>query len=156
MSAAVVPVVRIQSEDFHVAAEIARLREGQGDVGAVVTFSGICRDDAGTLAALEIEHYPGMAEAEIRRICDDTLRRWPLAGLAAIHRHGKIRPGENIVLVVAASKHRRAAFEAAEFLMDYLKSRAPFWKKEHRIDGTTGDWIEARKSDSEAAERWEK
>lgn len=156
MSASVVPVVRIQREDFDVAAEIARLRGTNPDIGAVVTFSGICRDEAGTLAALEIEHYPGMAEAEIQRIAEDTLRRWPLAGLAAIHRHGRILPGDNIVLVAAASKHRRAAFDAAEFLMDYLKSRAPFWKKEHRRDGTTGDWIEARKSDDEAAERWEK
>jgi molybdopterin synthase catalytic subunit len=152
----VVPVVRIQHQDFDVAAEIARLREGHADIGAVVTFSGICRDEAGSLAALEIEHYPGMAEAEIRRICEDTLRRWPLAGLIAIHRHGKILPGENIVLVAAASKHRRAAFEAAEFLMDYLKSRAPFWKKEHRRDGTQGEWVEAKESDDEAAGRWQK
>lgn len=151
-----VPVVRIQHQDFDVAAEIAHLREGNADIGAVVTFSGICRDEAGSLAALEIEHYPGMAEAEIRRICEDTLRRWPLAGLAAIHRHGKILPGENIVLVVAASKHRRAAFEAAEFLMDYMKSRAPFWKKEHRRDGTQGEWVEAKVGDDEAAERWQK
>ncbi len=156
MPPAVVPVVRIQRQDFDVAAEIAHLREGNADIGAVVTFSGICRDEAGSLAALEIEHYPGMAEAEIRRSCEDTLRRWPLAGLAAIHRHGKILPGENIVLVVAASKHRRAAFEAAEFLMDYLKSRAPFWKKEHRRDGTQGEWVEAKASDDEAAERWQK
>lgn len=156
MPAVVVPIVRIQHEDFDVAAEISRLREGDAVIGAIVTFSGICRDEAGSLAALEIEHYPGMAEAEIRRICDDTLRRWPLAGLAAIHRHGKIRPGENIVLVAAASKHRRAAFEAAEFLMDYLKSRAPFWKKEHRSDGTQGEWVEAKESDDEAADRWRK
>ncbi len=100
-----------------------------GDVGAVVTFSGICRDEQGSLTALELEHYPGMAEAEIMRIARQAAERWPLAGLTAIHRHGKIRPGENIVLVVAASKHRRAAFEAADFLMDYLKSRAPVLEK---------------------------
>ena len=101
-----------------------------------MTFSGLCRDEAGRLAALELEHYPGMAEAEIARIADEAIGRWPLTGLAAIHRYGRIAPGENIVLVVAASAHRQAAFEAASFLMDYLKSRAPFWKKEHRADGS--------------------
>ncbi|TJV05672.1 MAG: molybdenum cofactor biosynthesis protein MoaE, partial [Mesorhizobium sp.] len=90
-----------------------------------------CRDEGGRLAALELEHYPGMAEAEIGRIATEAVHRWPLQGLTAIHRHGRIAPGENIVLVVAASAHRQAAFEAANFLMDYLKSRAPFWKKEH-------------------------
>jgi molybdopterin synthase catalytic subunit len=152
---AVVPVISIQVADFDVAAEIDRVRK-TGDVGAVVTFSGICRDERGTLEALELEHYPGMAEAEITRIAEQAVERWPLAGLTAIHRHGKIRPGENIVLVVAASKHRRAAFEAAEFLMDYLKSRAPFWKKEHRVGGTEGGWVDAKESDDEAAARWRK
>jgi molybdopterin synthase catalytic subunit len=152
---AVVPVVRIQAADFDVAAEIDRIRKA-GDVGAVVTFSGICRDEQGTLTALELEHYPGMAEAEIMRIAKQAADRWPLAGLTAIHRHGKIRPGENIVLVVAASKHRRAAFEAAEFLMDYLKSRAPFWKKEHRADGAGGGWVDAKETDEAAAARWKK
>jgi molybdopterin synthase catalytic subunit len=155
MSGPVVPLVRIQAADFDVAAEIDRLRQA-GDVGAVVTFSGICRDERGTLTALELEHYPGMAEAEITRIAGQAIERWPLAGLTAIHRHGKIRPGENIVLVVAASKHRRAAFEAAEFLMDYLKSRAPFWKKEHRAGGTEGGWVDAKESDDAAAARWKK
>lgn len=151
----VVPVVRIQSADFDVAAEIDRVKNA-GDVGAVVTFSGICRDEEATLAALELEHYPGMAEAEIMRIAGEAVERWPLAGLTAIHRFGKIRPGENIVLVVAASKHRRAAFEAADFLMDYLKSRAPFWKKEHRRDGVEGGWVDAKETDEEAAARWKK
>ena len=154
MAGTPVPVVRIQAGDFDVAAEIARLTGGNADVGAVVTFSGLCRDEAGTLSALELEHYPGMAEAEISRIAQEALRRWPLTGLTAIHRHGKIRPGENIVLVVAASSHRQAAFEAANFLMDYLKSRAPFWKKEHPADGSEGDWIDAREADDEAAARW--
>jgi len=153
---AAVPIVRIQAQDFDISAEIDRLRRGNADIGAIVTFSGICRDEAGTLAALELEHYPGMAEAEIGRIALQAVERWPLEGLVAIHRHGKVRPGENIVLVVAASKHRRAAFEAAEFLMDYLKSSAPFWKKEHRIDGGEGGWVDARKSDDEAARRWRK
>ncbi|MEQ1944099.1 molybdenum cofactor biosynthesis protein MoaE [Mesorhizobium sp. VNQ89] len=153
---AVVPVVRIQAQNFDVAAEIDGLRQGNADIGAIVTFSGICRDEAGTLAALELEHYPGMAEAEIGRIALQAVERWPLEGLVAIHRHGKVRPGENIVLVVAASKHRRAAFEAAEFLMDYLKSSAPFWKKEHLVDGGEGGWVDARISDDVAAQRWRK
>ena len=121
----------MQREDFDTAAEIDRLTKGRTDVGAVVTFPGYCRDEAGRLAALELEHYPGMAEAEIGRIAAEAAERWPLLGLTAIHRFGKIEPGEDIVLVVAASAHRQAAFEAAAFLMDYLKSRAPFWKKEH-------------------------
>jgi len=154
MSAAVVPMVRIQAADFDVAAEIARLTQGRADVGAVVTFTGLCRDEAGTLSALELEHYPGMAEAEIARIAGEAIERWPLAGITAIHRFGRIRPGENIVLVVAASTHRQAAFEAASFLMDYLKSRAPFWKKEHRIDGSEGGWVDAKESDEIAAARW--
>ncbi|MES0066757.1 molybdenum cofactor biosynthesis protein MoaE [Mesorhizobium sp. M0074] len=151
---AVVPVVRIQAEDFDVAAEIARLTRGRNDIGAVVTFSGLCRDEQGRLSALELEHYPGMAEAEISRIAGDAIERWPLQGLTVIHRHGKIAPGENIVLVVAASAHRQAAFEAANFLMDYLKSRAPFWKKEHHSDGSEGGWVDAKEADDKAAGRW--
>lgn len=149
-----VPAVRIQAEDFDVAAEIAALSRGRGDVGAVVTFTGLCRDEAGSLAALEIEHYPGMAEDEIGRIAAEAAARWPLAGLTVVHRHGLIRPGENIVLVVAASAHRQAAFEAAGFLMDYLKSRAPFWKKQHAADGSDGGWVKARETDADAAARW--
>ena len=155
MAGPIVAVVRIQPADFDVAAEIQRVAKGV-DVGAVVSFSGICRDEEGSLEALELEHYPGMAEAEITRIANQAAARWPLTGLTAVHRHGKIRPGENIVLVVAASKHRRAAFEAAEFLMDYLKSRAPFWKKEHRADGAEGGWVDAKESDDEATARWKK
>jgi molybdopterin synthase catalytic subunit len=148
------PVVRIQAEDFDLAAEVAALTVGRGDVGAVVTFSGLCRDEAGTLAALELEHYPGMAEAEILKIARQAAERWPLSGLLAIHRHGKIPPGGNIVLVAAASAHRQAAFEAASFLMDFLKTRAPFWKKEHRSDGTEGCWVEAKDADDHATTRW--
>ena len=148
------PVVRIQAEDFDLAAEVARLTAGRGDIGAVVTFSGLCRDEAGALCALELEHYPGMAEAEILRIARQAAERWPLTGLVAIHRHGRIRPGENIVLVVAASAHRQAAFEGASFLMDFLKTRAPFWKKEHRTDGTEGGWVDAKEADDRAAKRW--
>jgi molybdopterin synthase catalytic subunit len=156
MSAHVRPIVRIQAEDFDTGAEIARLTAGRTDIGAVVTFSGLCRDEAGRLTALELEHYPGMAEAEIARIADEAVKRWPLTGLAAIHRYGRIAPGENIVLVIAASAHRHAAFEAASFLMDYLKSRAPFWKKEHRIDGSASNWVEAKDADDEAAARWKR
>ncbi|MBZ9661013.1 molybdenum cofactor biosynthesis protein MoaE [Mesorhizobium sp. ESP-6-4] len=156
MAGAVVPAIRIQREDFDVAAEIAGLTKGRTDIGAVVTFSGLCRDEQGALSALELEHYPGMAEAEIGRIAAEAAGRWPLQGLTVIHRHGKIAPGENIVLVVAASSHRQAAFEAANFLMDYLKSRAPFWKKEHRADGSEGGWVGAKEADDQAAERWKK
>jgi molybdopterin synthase catalytic subunit len=154
MSAVLVPTVRIQRQDFDVAAEIAALTQGRADIGAVVTFSGLCRDEQGALSALELEHYPGMAEAEIGRIATEAVQRWPLQGLTVIHRQGKIAPGQNIVLVVAASAHRQAAFEAADFLMDYLKSRAPFWKKEHRADGSEGDWVEAKEADIRAAGRW--
>lgn len=150
------PRVRIQVEDFDVAAEIERLTQGRPDIGAVVTFTGLCRDEAGSLSALELEHYPGMAEAEIGRIAAEAAQRWPLSGLTVVHRHGKIRPGENIVLVVSASTHRQAAFDAANFLMDFLKSRAPFWKKEHRADGHAGDWVEAKAADDDAAARWRK
>jgi molybdopterin synthase catalytic subunit len=146
--------VRIQREDFDVAAEIAALTKGRGDVGAVVTFTGLCRDESGALSALELEHYPGMAEDEITRVAEAAAQRWPILGATAIHRYGKIAPGENIVLVVATSPHRAAAFEAAAYIMDFLKTRAPFWKKEHRRDGTQGDWVDAKESDDAAALRW--
>jgi molybdopterin synthase catalytic subunit len=148
------PVVKIQSEPFDLKAEIRAMSDGRKDVGAVVTFTGLCRDEGGTLAALELEHYPGMAEGEIGRIAGEACRRWPLTGLTVIHRYGRLEPGADIVLVVAASAHREAAFNAASFLMDYLKTRAPFWKKENRTDGTSGDWVEARSEDDEAAGRW--
>lgn len=146
--------VRVQAEPFDAAAEARALIAGRTDVGAVVTFVGLCRDEGGTLAALELEHYPGMAEEEISRVMEEACARWPLMGATAIHRHGRIAPGEEIVMVVAASAHRAAAFAAAEFLMDYLKTRAPFWKKEHRKDGSSGDWVEAKAGDDAAAERW--
>lgn len=156
MAAAFVPTIRIQAEDFDTAAEIRHLTAGRTDCGAVVTFTGLCRDEAGRLTALELEHYPGMAEAEIRRICLEAAGRWTLTGLTAIHRYGLIRPGENIVLVAATSSHRQAAFDAAGFVMDFLKSRAPFWKKEHRADGETGRWVDAKESDDVALARWER
>ena len=150
------PTVRVQSQDFDAAAESAKITHGRHDIGAVVTFTGLCRDEGGTLAALELEHYPGMAEEEIGRVVDQAVTRWPLQGVTVIHRFGKIAPGAQIVLVVTASSHRIAAFEAASFLMDYLKTRAPFWKKEHRKDGSQGDWVAAKDEDDAAMERWER
>jgi molybdopterin synthase catalytic subunit len=148
------PTIRIQSEDFDAGAEIAALVRGRTDIGAVVTFTGLCRDERGRLAALELEHYPGMAQAEISRVVEEACRRWPLSGVTVIHRHGRIEPGQNIVLVVTASSHRRAAFEAGEFLMDYLKTRAPFWKREQLVDGDAGGWVAAKEEDDSAADRW--
>ncbi|HVQ71336.1 MAG TPA: molybdenum cofactor biosynthesis protein MoaE [Bradyrhizobium sp.] len=152
----VTATIRIQEADFDVAQEIAALSKGRTDVGAVVTFSGVCRgsENGEPIAALALEHYPGMAEAEIGRHADEALARWPLQGLTIIHRFGRIAPGENIVLVVTASSHRQAAFEAAEFLMDYLKTNAPFWKREESEKGTS--WIEARDHDDAATARWTK
>jgi molybdopterin synthase catalytic subunit len=147
-------VIRIQAEDFDIGAEVSRIAQGRTDIGAIVTFSGLCRDEKGRLSALELEHYPGMAEAEIGRICETALDRWPLGALSVIHRHGRMMPGDNIVLVIAASPHRQAAFEAASFVMDFLKSRAPFWKKEHGKDGSEGAWVEAKDADEEARRRW--
>jgi molybdopterin synthase catalytic subunit len=152
-----IPVtIRIQQADFDIAQEIAALTKGRTDIGAAVTFSGICRstEDGGTIAALTLEHYPGMAEAEIARHAETAASRWPLTGLAIIHRVGRIAPGENIVLVVTTSAHRQAAFEAAEFLMDYLKAHAPFWKREEGAAGAA--WVEARDHDDAAASRWTK
>jgi molybdopterin synthase catalytic subunit len=148
--------IRIQEADFDVAQEIAALTKGRTDIGAVVSFSGICRgnEDGEPIAALTLEHYPGMAEAEIKRHVDEAMSRWPLNGLSVIHRVGRITPGENIVLVLAASAHREAAFQAAEFLMDYLKANAPFWKREESAKGTS--WIDARSHDDAAAARWTK
>lgn len=148
--------IRLQSEDFDVAAEAAKLTRGRTDIGAVVTFSGICRDHEGGrgVSAMTLEHYPGMAEEEIARHVAEAERRWPLQGVTVIHRFGRMMPGDNIVLVVTASAHRQAAFEAASFLMDYLKTQAPFWKLEERPDGQ--DWVAAKDADDEAAARWAK
>ncbi|MBB3978822.1 molybdopterin synthase catalytic subunit [Rhizobium azooxidifex] len=160
MAAAASPVapspvtVRIQREDFDVAAETAALVAGRTAIGAIVTFTGLCRDEGGALSALELEHYPGMAEAEIRRICDEAVTRFSLQGVAAIHRFGRMAPGENIVLVIASAPHRHAAFDGASFVMDYLKTSAPFWKKEHRADGTDGGWIAAKDADDRARDKW--
>lgn len=146
--------VRVQSEDFDLSEESRALTERRADVGAVVSFVGLCRDEAGSLSALELEHYPGMAEAEIRRIGETAIARFGLLGLTAVHRHGKIAPGGQIVLVIATAPHRQAAFDGANFMMDYLKTSAPFWKKEHRKDGSTGDWVSAKDADDRARDRW--
>ena len=150
----VTPTIRVQHEDFDLQTEVDLLSKDKAGIGAVVTFSGLCRDEGGTLAALELEHYPGMAEAEMRRIGDLAIARFGLLGLTAIHRHGKIATGENIVLVIAASSHRQAAFDGANFVMDYLKTSAPFWKKEHGKGCEAGEWISARDADESAKDKW--
>ena len=146
--------IRLQREVFDAAAEAAKLTRGRTDIGAVVTFTGICRGDENgePIAALTLEHYPDMAEAEIARHVEEARTRWPLLGVTVIHRHGRIAPGEDIVLVVTASSHREAAFAAASFLMDYLKTRAPFWKQVEKPSGKI--WVEAKAADDAAAERW--
>jgi len=146
--------IRLQREAFDIAAEVTALTGGHTDIGAVVTFTGVCRADENgePIAALNLEHYPDMAEAEIARHVEEARARWPLLGVTVIHRHGRIAPGELIVLVVTASSHRHAAFAAAEFLMDYLKTRAPFWKQVETVTGKT--WVAAKSADDAAAERW--
>jgi molybdopterin synthase catalytic subunit len=143
--------IRIQTDSFDVNAEITALTKNGTDAGAVITFSGHVRGDDG-LAAMSLEHYPGMTEREIARHVDEAEKRWPLLGVTVIHRIGTLKPGDPIVLVAVASRHRQAAFAAAEFLMDYLKTRAPFWKEETRSSSTK--WVEERASDSEQAKRW--
>src|ERR1700674_4588273 len=139
--------VRLQREPFDAAAEAAKLTRGRTDIGALVTFTGICRgEEAGEpIAALTLEHYPGMAEAEIERHVAEAVGRWPLLGVIVIHRYGRIVPGEDIVMVATVSSHREAAFAAAEFLMDYLKTRAPFWKEVEKASGKV--WVEAMAAD---------
>lgn len=153
-----VPVtIRIQEADFDIAAEITALTKGRTDIGAVVSFTGLCRGIEGddTVAALTLEHYPGMAEEEIQRHADEAIKRWPaVTALTIVHRVGRLVPGDNIVLVLAASAHRQAAFAAAEFLMDYLKANAPFWKREERSGGSR--WVEAHSRDDAALARWSK
>ena len=146
--------IRVQREDFAVADEIDALTQGRYDVGAVASFVGLCRDEGGRLAGLELEHYPGMAEVEIERVVADAEARWPLLDVTVIHRYGLIPPGARIVLVAAISSHRAAAFAAADFLMDFLKTRAPFWKREHLANGALGPWVEASSTDDQAAARW--
>ena len=146
--------VRVQANSFDPSAEVHALSAKRTDIGAIATFTGLCRDEGGRLAALELEHYPGMAEAEMLRIANEAADRWPLQGITVVHRFGQIAPGDNIVLVLTASRHRHAAFESAAFMMDFLKSRAPFWKREIGKDGSTGDWVDARATDEDALKRW--
>ena len=153
-SRAMKTTIRLQHEAFDAAAEMARMTRGRTDIGALVTFSGLCRADENgePIAALTLEHYAGMAEAEIARHVEEACARWPLLDVTVIHRYGRIRPGEEIVLVATASSHREAAFAAAAFLMDYLKTRAPFWKQVETTRGAA--WVEAKAADEAAAERW--
>jgi len=146
-------MIRVQREDFDIRAEIARVREGRTDIGAIVSFTGTVREtNHQRVAAMTLEHYPGMTERELERIAAQARERWPITGCTIIHRYGRLEPGDNIVLVVTASAHRQAAFEAAQFLMDYLKTSAPFWKSEETPEGPR--WVEARETDDKAARRW--
>jgi molybdopterin synthase catalytic subunit len=144
--------VRVQTEPFDYGAEVAGFGTGGRDVGAVVTFLGVVRDDGGNMSRMEIEHYPGMTEKAIGAIVDEARERWELRDVLVIHRYGALVPGEAIMMVATAARHRAAAFQAAEFLMDYLKSRAPFWKKEFGPDGAA--WVAAKDDDEAALDRW--
>ncbi|MES2913686.1 MAG: molybdenum cofactor biosynthesis protein MoaE [Pseudomonadota bacterium] len=149
--------VSVQSAPFDVGAEVSTFTAGVRGAGvrgagAVVSFTGLVRDEAGTLSAMEIEHYPGMTERAILGIVEDAIRRWALIDVLVIHRHGRLGPGEAIMMVATAAPHRGDAFAAAEFLMDYLKSRAPFWKKEVGADGA--EWVAAKDADEDALKRW--
>ena len=146
--------ILVQVEDFDLGGEVEDAKRRSAGVGAIVAFIGTCRDEGGRLMALELEHYPGMAEAEIARIAETAAARWPLAAITVIHRHGRIVPGENIVLVVTIAAHRDAAFDAANFLMDFMKTNAPFWKREHLAGKGPGAWVAAKDDDTAAAERW--
>jgi molybdopterin synthase catalytic subunit len=149
------PTIRVQTDDFDAGAEMARLRAGRPEVGAVAAFVGVCRDlnDGERVSSMTLEHYPGMTERELASIVDEALSRWRIADVTVIHRVGRFEPTDQIVLVVVAGGHRGDAFAACELIMDYLKTRAPFWKKEATAAGSR--WVEARASDDEAAERWQ-
>jgi molybdopterin synthase catalytic subunit len=148
-------MIRVQREDFDIGAEITKLKSGRTDIGAIVSFTGTMRDSSSgkTLDAMTLEHYPGMTEQELTRIEGEAHARWPLQASLIIHRYGRLEPGDNIVLVITASEHREPAFRAAEFLMDYLKTNAPFWKCESSRDGER--WVEAAADDKSAVLRWD-
>jgi molybdopterin synthase catalytic subunit len=146
--------VRVQRDDFDPGAEAEALARGRTDVGGVATFVGYCRDEGGRLAALELEHYSGMAEEEIARAAGEAEARWPLISVKVIHRYGRIAPGGRIVFVAVAAAHRGAAFAAAEMLMDYLKTRAPFWKRAIGVNGAIEGWVDAKGDDDRSAARW--
>ncbi len=145
--------VLVHEDDFDLGAEVARFGQGRRDTGAVVTFTGRVRDTEDTLAAMEIEHYPGMTQSALEEIAQTAQMRWSLADVLVIHRYGTLTPGAQIMMVGTAAAHRRDAFEAADFLMDYLKSRAPFWKREIGKDGTA-TWVDAKADDEDALGRW--
>jgi molybdopterin synthase catalytic subunit len=147
-------MIRIQTEDFDIGAEIAALKADRSDIGAIVTFTGTVRDQHGAVAEMTLEHYPGMTESELARIEAEANARWPLQASLIVHRVGTLKAGDNIVLVVTASEHRDAAFDAAKFLMDYLKTAAPLWKREAGAGGTR--WVEAEARDEAATARWSK
>jgi len=146
--------VRIQEQDFDISRELAALRAGDKRVGAVASFVGVVRDlnDAAQVSTLTLEHYPGMTEKALTRIVDDARRRWDIYDALVIHRIGALQPSDQIVLVAVTSAHRGESFAACQFIMDYLKTRAPFWKKERTPEGER--WVEARASDEDAAARW--
>lgn len=144
--------VRVQAEVFDAGVELNSFAQGRTDVGAVVSFTGIVRDTVGNLQEMQIEHYPGMTQSAIERIVDQAMHRWDLADALVIHRYGPLKPGAPIMMVATAAAHRAAAFAAADFLMDYLKSRAPFWKKE--VTDTGADWVAAKDEDEDALKRW--
>ncbi|MBL6600655.1 MAG: molybdenum cofactor biosynthesis protein MoaE [Alphaproteobacteria bacterium] len=147
-------MIRVQQEDFDLAAELKAMTDGNHQIGGLTSFVGLVRDIAGgeTVSAMTLEHYPGMTEKQLAEIEDEANRRWPLDASLIIHRHGRLEPGDQIVLVACASAHREAAFEACHFLIDWLKTKAPFWKLEDTPDG--GKWVDARSSDDAAAARW--
>ncbi len=148
-------MISVQQQNFDINAEIKKLTEGRHDIGAVVTFTGLVRDMAkgAPITEMSLEHYPGMTEKELERVEQMALERWPLSGTLIIHRYGPLKPGDNIVLVIATSAHRQAAFEAAAFLMDYLKTNATFWKREIGENG--GEWVDAREADNDMTKRWD-
>ena len=147
-------MIRVQREDFDVGAELAALTSGKTGIGGVTSFVGLVRDIAGDqrVAAMTLEHYPGMTERELQAIEDEARRRWPLDAVLIIHRYGRLEPGERIVLVATASAHREAAFAACHFLIDWLKTKAPFWKLEETPQGE--HWVDAQAGDDAAAKRW--
>jgi len=147
-------MIRVQEEGFDIGAEIAKLKAGRSDIGAIVTFMGTVRDRHGAVTEMTLEHYAGMTEAELQRIEKEAHARWPLQASLIVHRTGTLQPGDNIVLVVTASEHRDAAFEAAKFLMDYLKTSAPFWKRESGPGGAR--WVGAAPSDDDTTSRWQR
>ena len=152
-------MIRVQTEDFDLGAEIARMTDGKTSIGGICSFSGLVRDIVGEagdtgVAAMTLEHYPGMTEKALQEIEAEARDRWPLDNVLIVHRYGRLEPGDNIVLVIAASAHRDAAFDACRFLIDWLKTKAPFWKLEETTDGT--NWVEAKESDDTAADRWNK